>query len=122
MTKMTKQQTEYALQRLHDANKKRRDAIKAAHTNPAIVLSWDDKWALVKSGKVAPREKTPERAPIDWRTLYDFSAYEFEERTDAAGTRKLETLAAEYVRARDEIMLGDSEAALELVRSFTSQT
>jgi hypothetical protein len=118
MSKMTKVQTEYALQRLSDHYRKQRDAVTAQHTIPAVTLTWPEMWELVKSGQAKPRETVPERNNVDWRTLFDFSGFTREAKTDLAGERKLASLAASYLRAKDEIMLGDAQEALTLLRDF----
>jgi hypothetical protein len=118
MTKMTKAQTEYAMSRLDAEYKKRKMAIAEAHSTPEKKLSLSEKWEMVRNGSVLPQAQTPHSSSASWTMLFDWTPFERAAEMSPEGKRALADLSETYRRAQDEIMLGDAQEALELLRQF----
>lgn len=121
MAKMSKTQSDYAVQRLKSAHEKRIQAVKAAHLTPGKTLTFDEKWALVCNGDAPVRTCYETSSPArykEWHNVFEFSGFESEDRMSDEGERLLADVAQQYRAAMDELMLGDAEGALEAIRAF----
>ena len=122
MTKMTKAQVDYAIGRLTDTYRKRQDTIRREHETPEKKLTMEQKWRMVLAGQATPRaDLTYMTGSSGWMGLFDWSAHEYAAVMSDAGRRLMDNLSAEFTRAKDEIMLGDAEEALALLRAFAAR-
>ncbi len=122
MTKMTKAQVDYAIRRLTETYRTRQAAIRAEHETPEKKLSMDQKWQMVLAGRAAARaDLTYMTGSSGWMGLFDWSEHEHDAVMSPAGEQQMELLKRELTRAKDEIMLGDAEEALALLRAFASR-
>lgn len=122
MPKMTKTQVDYAIGRLTDLYHAREEAIRAVHETPEKKLTMAQKWEMVVAGRATPRADTPPASSsYGWMGLFDWSAHECDAVVSDTGRRLLAGLKTEFTRAKDEIMLGDAEEALALLRAFAAR-
>lgn len=121
MAKMTKTQSEYAVKRLTSARDRRVADVRADHVQPGVTLTQDQKWELIREGRVQPSAKYMDHTPrysIGWADVFDFSPFETEEMISSAGAELLAQIKLDYSAAMDELILGDAEGALEAIRAF----
>lgn len=117
--KMNQQQKKYALERITEIYKKKSAAIKEKHTTKAVRLSPQERLKAFKSGKFKIR---PDASTIgSYTDVVDIITFN-DEAPEKADDKKIsalqDALDKEYNRVRDEIVLGDPGAALELIRKF----
>lgn len=121
MAKMTKTQSEYAVKRLTSARDRRVADVRAEHVQPGITLTLDQKWELIREGRVQPLAKYMDRTPWSsngWADVFDFSPFETKEMISSTGAELLAQIKMGYSAAMDELILGDAEGALEAIRAF----
>ena len=121
MAKMSKTQSDYAVQRLRSAHEKRVQAVKAAHMTPGKTLTPTEKWDLILANKVPVHQKYESKASlyyVELRNMFDLSSFESEDVMAPEGVALLTEIEAQYRAAMDELMLGDAEGALEAIRAF----
>lgn len=115
---MNQNQRKYATERIESIAKAKIAAIKAANTTPAVRLPEAEKIELIRSKKVDCLKNVDGRYFYVWQ-FFDFSKLEKPEvfnKTKADPLIKKINDAAQ--KAKDEINLGDSEAALKAVAAF----
>lgn len=113
---MTKSQQEYALQRIDNIYKDKKSALEEKYGFKGVSLSKQEKFDLVKSGQVSLKSELA--APYNLYDAFDFSNFEREAGFFPEGKVKLDKLDGERKWLRDEIMLGDSQEALNMLKMF----
>lgn len=115
---MNQQQRKYATERIEQISEAKIAAIKAANTTPAVNLTTEQKIELVRSKKVDCLKNVDGRYCYVWQ-FFDFSKLEkpavFNKIKADPLIKKINDAAQ---KAKDEINLGDSEAALKAVAAF----
>lgn len=122
MPKMTKTQTDYALLRLTEHYRRQRDDILDAVGTPAVILTPEEKWRYIRRGEAVPYSLAAPASHKRWAEVFDWSPFERAQHVSSSGQQRLDALQEAYKRAKDEIMLGDSQEALELLRQFAQET
>ena len=129
-TKLTKAQTEYAVNRLSILLAQRLETVNATITEPTPVerLTFAEKYAVIKAGKAVlkPLDELNYRNDLEW--AYNFpqheakvKAYQQELAKYTVTCEKLQKpIQASYRVAMDTLMLGDAAAALEVIERFAS--
>lgn len=120
---MNATEKKYACGRIDEIAVAKQAEIRKATTTEAIVLSDEDRFDLVRSGKVkmfSTKEilvnTTYHR---DIGDLFDFSKHEKEEVTDSVSRGQMfRQLNKEINKVKDEIMLGDAEKAIAAIAAF----
>ena len=116
---MNQQQRKYATGRIDQISEAKIAAIKAANTTAAVKLPDEEKIEMIRSKKVELIKGTEANRYIYLVNYFDFSKLEKPEvfnKTKADPLIKKINDAAQ--KAKDEINLGDSEAALKAVAAF----
>lgn len=117
---MNQQQRKYAMQRMAELLRKKNKALKEEYKVPGKQLTWQEKIALVKRGKVSIRPKYADSTDSYARLndLFDFSEHEKRESQRSGYTAALDKLEKKGKRICDELMLGDAEEAKRLIQEF----
>lgn len=119
---MTKQEKDYAVDRIDKAIDWKRIEIKGRHSLPAISLTEDQKLDMIYGGVTPPlteRTKVEGKYRISFDDIFDFSEHERFATEDAnAIYKEWKPIQEEAQRLKDEIMLGSAPEALKLMREF----
>ena len=116
---MNQQQIKYTIERVGQIENKKLAALRVECTVPAKWLTDEQRLQLVLTKKVKLKDGlTCLRRRDDIGDVFDFSKYEWSERKTDDFEKRQEAIKAEASRIKDEIMLGDHVAALELLRKF----
>jgi len=121
---MNQQQKNYACDRIRAMRDRAKTSIRRKCTTPSIKLTQSQQVDLVLSGSVTINKKVLREGRSGYRTLYlseifNFSAHEKEQVFDEKQYERLYGPVKESAqKALDEIMLGDSEVALNKIRDF----
>ena len=117
---MNQTQIKYARERAANVLSARKKALTAAHTTPAVALTGAERLQAIKDGAVKLDFKGVSDNNHWWHSAVSFTA----ERPVKVNTKALNaataTLQATYDKLIDELVLGDNEAALALLRAFES--
>ena len=119
---MKQQEQRYMVQRMKEMLCGKQSVLRDELTTPTVSLDLRAKVALVRKGDVGPRPDRQIRYSrfVDWDDVFDFSKFEEEGGLDQeAFDLRNEKLKATFHSATDEAMLGDSEKALRMLRTFT---
>jgi hypothetical protein len=126
---MNQQQRKYARDRLQAIQKEAVQRIRNRHTTREKRLSWAERANKVAEGDVplldrgVIAERIRRCSSLSPADVFDFSAFENDRVYDQdAATPELAVLESRYNAVSDELMLGDSEAALNLLRDFEAFT
>jgi hypothetical protein len=112
---MNQTQVKYARARAEATFKARTAAIKAKHTTPAITLTKAEKLEALRTGQFTI---DPDQSRYSWADAVVFTAARDETIDQAALDAEQALLAAAYRKLEDELVLGDNEQALALLRAF----
>lgn len=117
---MNQAQRKYAMERLAALEAAALKAATQRHTTVGRILSGAEKLKLIASGDVRlKRDAWPRQCLAD---AFDFSDEESESKVDLkkleADKRKIE---AAFHGARDELMLGDSAKAFDLIKKLEKE-
>ena len=120
---MNKEQTRYATKRVYDIRNHQEDKLRDKFTDLGITLKLQEKIELIRSGEVKLFSKTKTKKLGDYTTgissLFDFSNFEvdtvFNNKKYLAAKDKLDNRVQVII---DQIMLGDSEIAINLITSL----
>jgi len=122
---MTKQEKDYAIDRIRRVVDRKEAEIKKKHTIKGFELTTQKKIELIYSYAPPPMKPKPERICYDpnLTTCYDFSGYiETEDVIDLEAIEaKTEHLHKKAQNLKDEIMLGSAPEALKLMREFFAE-
>lgn len=110
-------QQRYAMARIDDAMKEKLDALKEKCTKPAKEASDKEKIEAIRNGDAELKWNISLKAPLG--SAFNFSGVNRAPVLDQAaykeGSRKIRE---ESAKAKDEIMLGDTKKAIQLIRQF----
>lgn len=117
---LSKTQLDYAFARINAALKAKRDAVTVAHTTPAVAPSSEDFADTLRAGNV------PVRGDVSrvWRSdrldsVFDLSGVFVPACTDEAAVAAImEPLEKQAQQMKDELVLGDTAAALAAISAF----
>jgi hypothetical protein len=112
---MNQTQVKYARARAESVYKKRKAAIEAKHTVPAVKLTRTEKLFALTAG--AFRVDTTYTG-YGWSDAVTFPAERDQEVNQVAIDAEQAALADAYRKLEDELVLGDNEQALALLRAF----
>ena len=116
---MNQQQVKYTIARVEAIEKAKIADLRKTCVIPAKFISAEERAALVRSGKVKLRaDVTQIHGYTDVTDVFDFSKYAWSESVSDEFQPREAQIKAEAGRIRDEIMLGDQQAALVLLRAF----
>lgn len=121
---MNQQQRKYAQERIDTLATRKVEAIKAANTSAAVVLTGADKLKLVKAGTVKIKEDMKasdfEGGRYNYVTnFFDFSKHEKDAVYNEAKAKPLIDKVVKAAQlAKDEIMLGEESQALAAIKAF----
>lgn len=115
---MTKAQQEYAIRRISEIHQKAVDSIRQAHLIPAVTLSTQERWDLVKEGKVSLLKDYQPDYYNRWYDIFDFSSFERTESFSDEGQKLIDAEKQRFQNAKDQIMLGDATEAMNIVSNY----
>lgn len=116
---MNQQQKKYAMERLSSIFRQRKAAIKKKHTTPAVVKSAKERAAMFKRGEFTVKSGVKAISSYtDVEDIVTFKGEREQSQNDTAIEKEVSALWAEYNEACDELMLGDEEKALQLIKAF----
>lgn len=120
---MNKTQIEYAFRRIDEMLSARTQASIEKNTTPARVVDDAMRAELIRSGKVKLRPDVKSiRHYADVVDVFDFSKFSAPAKTDQkAIDKELRTYRVEAQQLKDNIMLGDAEAALAALGDFAKK-
>lgn len=113
---MNQQQLKYAKERAHRIYTQKQQELTAKFSTPAIKLSREERIKALKDGKF----KVLENGSAQYY-LTDYISFDEERirKFDGDGfTKALAPVTAAYDKLLDELILGDNEEALKLLRAF----
>ena len=114
---MNQNQQRYAMARIEEALKVKLDAVRDKHTKPAKTASDKEKIDAIRNGDAELNCRINLRAPL--QDAYDFSAVETVPVLDEAAYKKeAQALKERAAKVKDEIMLGDTKKAIQLLAKF----
>jgi hypothetical protein len=114
---MTKTQQKYACDRVRQKAEQLRSTLKKELTT-GKPLTCEDRAKLLRAGKVKLRKDVNIISTYtDVVKAFDFSP--FEPKVHGSYKRRAERISETERKAIDEIMLGDADVALRVVREFT---
>lgn len=114
---MNQAQLKYARARAERILRERKDAIQAKHTTPAIRLSTSDKLDALKAGAFKI-DKKAENLRFGWDRGVTFTGERDSKINQPAIDRETSELTEAYRKLEDELVLGDNERALALLKAF----
>ena len=116
---MNQKQREYAIGRVNKIVEARSRAISEKFSKETRLLSDKEKADLLRTGAVKLRDDVNEICNYtDVVRAFDFAPFEDREKHLPGYEEALAALQAEGRRVTDQIMLGDSEAAVALLTAF----
>lgn len=115
MARFNKTQVDYFCSRLREKLRVKIEAIREKH-NPRV-LTLEEKWVLIVSGKAKPKSfKSHPSTYLDWYQVHDFGEGDGE---DTSKTKELITKATkEAEKIKDKVWLADQDEAIALLESF----
>lgn len=115
---MNQTQLKYARDRASKILARRKETLEASFTVPAVTLSCVEKLEALKAGKFKVDMKGAESG-TQWRYNYVTFTGSKPKKYDKAGHEAaLAVLQKDYEKLIDELILGDNEAALALLKAF----
>lgn len=119
---MNQTQKNYAIERLNNIVKTKREAIEERHTTPAIRLSDSERFIAFKKGEYTVRTDVEKRITpyTDVMSIVRFKAEKPKKIDQKAISTEVKKLEKEAAALRDELMLGDGDKALELIKKFSA--
>lgn len=117
---MNQQQVKYTTARIDALERRKLEALRVEYQVPAKSISDLEVVALIKSGSVPFREvvERDRGSYLQVSDVFDLSAHTWYQHQRAGYEEAVAKVKAEANRVRDEVMLGDNAAALELLRAF----
>lgn len=120
---MNKQQLTYAMERLDNVYREKRHAIHNECTTKGKVVTVDALVGLIKSGKLKVKtsgSRVIDRY-IDISTVFNLEPFQSEDELDKEKhDSRIKKLDDEFTKIKDELVIGDSDKAMELLKRFTS--
>lgn len=117
---MNKQQRDYAMNRVEAVARAKIEAIKEKHTKPGVHLTPEERYQALVKGEFKVRKSLVRIHPTtDVEDAITFNAERKTTRDEAKIDAEVAKVAAEATRIKDQLMLGDSQAALEMIEAFS---
>lgn len=117
---MNQAQLKYARARAERVFRDRKDAIAAKHTTPAVRLSDVEKLDALKAGAFKI-DKKAEGLRYGWERGVVFNGERDRKVNQPAIERETAELTEAYRKLEDELVLGDNETALALLKAFEAE-
>jgi hypothetical protein len=118
---MNQNQRQYALNRITTITALKRKQLIDLHTVKGSRITWQAATELFLDQKIFLNDKLSAAdncSPKNVEDVFDIKALIVMEHISEVGTLALKVLEATSKATQDEIMLGDSEAALTAIRNF----
>lgn len=130
---LKREQLQYAIERLDGLHSQKVAAIRAAGVKHGNSMTVTELLGLFKRGKINVLNPNARVGMVenDRRANYRYAEYpKMNDVFDLSGlivadsvdseivTRKIEALAKEYTKVKDQLILGDAEEALKLIEKF----
>lgn len=116
---MNATQIKYARERAQGIYKVRKGAIEAKYTLPAVTLTASEKQSALHLGNFTTKDLGEDHRGLYYISdLVKFRAEKPEKVDCVAITLETTALDAAYQRLTDQLVLGDSEAALAMLEAF----
>lgn len=117
---MNKQQRDYAMSRVQAIAIAKIEEIRKKHTKPGIQLTPEERYQALVKGEFKVRKSIVRIHPnTDVEDAVTFNAERETTRDAAKIEAETEKVVAEATRIKDQLMLGDSEAALAMIEAFS---
>lgn len=117
-TPLTSAQREHAIKRINEIADAAKKAVREKHTSKAVVLTNDQKIALIKAGKAKLLPNVNFLSYTNPIHIFNFTAHEKAAVLSPVGKTKLAAIEKQVTATIDEVMLGDSKFALEAIQNF----
>jgi hypothetical protein len=117
---MNQSQIKYARERATAIHTKRTNGLQAQFTTPALRLSTEEKLAALKAGAFRTDPKA-EDIRFGWDRGVIFKAEKAAKYDKDGHVAAKAALDATFAKLMDELILGDNEAALAMLRDFEAQ-
>lgn len=117
-TPLTSAQREHAIKRINQIAETAKAAIKEKHTSKAVILTADQKVALIKAGKVKFKPNADFTSYGVAVHLFNYTAHEKPAVMSPVGKAKITAIEKQVTKTIDEVMLGDASYALEAIQNF----
>jgi hypothetical protein len=116
---MNNEQMKYTKQRAQDIKSQKLQALTAKYTTKAVTFTFDEKLQAIKDGKYTTIEGYKgEKYGANWSHYIVFTD-EKPAVTDTEGLNKAKAeINEKFIKLMDELMLGDSEEAINLLKAF----
>lgn len=116
---MNQTQLRYARQRADSLYQDKIKTISAKYTTAAVRFNADEILAALKTGNFIIKEPTARGAYIGYlRDYIEFPGETRETKNIEAINKELGALKATFTALMDELILGDNEAALKMLKAF----
>lgn len=122
---MNQQQVKYTLKRLSEIRHKKINDLRTNHTTEAVYLSNEEKARLLKEGKVTLWKTKISNVPLNshekiynWTDTVVFPKEVKKSFDRNAFDEESSKVHQEYNKIVDELVLGNSEQALEMIKGF----
>lgn len=118
---MNQTQLKYARDRATKILARRTETLKASFTVPAVKLSCLERLEALKAGKFKVDTKKAGDNRVWWHSGVTFTAERAEKFDKKRHDAALAALNADYEKLIDELVLGDNEQALALLKAFETE-
>jgi hypothetical protein len=117
---MNQQQVKYTIERVALIEKRKIEELRTSLTTPASNKTDDEIVTLIATGEVRIRQdiKRDRNSWLQVSDIFDLSNHVFPSKLDPSFTARSAAISAQAAKIKDEIMLGDQQAALALLREF----
>lgn len=115
---LTSAQREHAIKRINEIADVAKATVRQKHTSKAVVLTTDQKVALIKTGKVKFKPNVDFVSYTNPIHLFNYAAHEKAAVLSPVGKAKLTAIEKQVTKTIDEIILGDAAYALEAIQNF----
>lgn len=113
-----KNEKQYARHRVHQIANAKVAALRVKYQKPGKQLTGEQRIDLIRSGKVKLFPDARWHGYDNVTALFDFAKYEFDESFDPKFEKEAAVVMQRAGDIEDEIMLGDNEEALQMIREF----
>lgn len=117
---MNSSQKKYAIERVSSIVTKKINQAEKLYTIGAITLTFSAKYQLIRTGKVILLPMDKLRDYVDLVDAYDFSKHERSSSFQPEFEKKKKELIDLLCQTKDEIMLGNSKEAIDLIAKLES--
>lgn len=115
---MNQTQLKYARDRATKILARRKETLEASFTTPAVTLNCLERLEALKAGKFKVDTKKASDNRLWWHSGVTFTAERAKKFDKKGHDAALAALNADYEKLIDELVLGDNEQALALLKAF----